>query len=114
MRMRESNEEEKKSVCVMDASGPLGHALVARLLRRGYTVHAATYPHHHHHPEEEYQQHPRLKLFRADPLDYHAIADAVHGCSGLFAIFNTPSSSQSQSHSCFLVRLSLSPPVRSI
>uniref|UniRef100_A0A0D3HGX8 NAD-dependent epimerase/dehydratase domain-containing protein n=1 Tax=Oryza barthii TaxID=65489 RepID=A0A0D3HGX8_9ORYZ len=102
MRMRESNEEEKKSVCVMDASGPLGHALVARLLRRGYTVHAATYPHHHHHPEEEYQQHPRLKLFRADPLDYHAIADAVHGCSGLFAIFNTPSSSQSQSHSCFL------------
>uniref|UniRef100_A0A0E0MB60 NAD(P)-binding domain-containing protein n=1 Tax=Oryza punctata TaxID=4537 RepID=A0A0E0MB60_ORYPU len=90
---------EKKSVCVVDASGPLGHALVARLLRRGYTVHAATY----HHPEE-YQQHPRLKLFRADPLDYHAIADAVHGCSGLFAIFNTPSS-QSQSHapsSCFL------------
>uniref|UniRef100_A0A0E0F143 NAD-dependent epimerase/dehydratase domain-containing protein n=1 Tax=Oryza meridionalis TaxID=40149 RepID=A0A0E0F143_9ORYZ len=109
MRMRESNEEEKKSVCVMDASGPLGHALVARLLRRGYTVHAATYPHPQHHPEledeeeeEEYQQHPRLKLFRADPLDYHAIADAVHGCSGLFAIFNTPSSSQSQSLSCFL------------
>ncbi|KAG8092668.1 hypothetical protein GUJ93_ZPchr0012g20374 [Zizania palustris] len=74
-----------KSVCVMDASGPLGHALVARLLRRGYTVHAATYHQDHH-----YDHHPRLKLFRADPSDYHAIADAVHGCSGLFAIFNTP------------------------
>ncbi|KAL5224845.1 hypothetical protein ABZP36_011484 [Zizania latifolia] len=78
-----------KSVCVMDASGPLGHALVARLLRRGYTVHAATY-HQSPHQDHHYDHHPRLKLFRADPLDYHAIADAVHGCSGLFAIFNTP------------------------
>uniref|UniRef100_J3N574 NAD-dependent epimerase/dehydratase domain-containing protein n=1 Tax=Oryza brachyantha TaxID=4533 RepID=J3N574_ORYBR len=82
--MRE--KEKEKSVCVMDASGPLGRALVARLLHRGYTVHAATYQ---PQPEEQ-QHHPRLKLFRADPYDYHAIADAVHGCSGLFAIFNTP------------------------
>ena len=93
---------EGKSVCVMDASGPLGHAIVDRLLRRGYTVHAATY----HQSESEYdeEQHPRLKVFRADPLDYHAIADAVHGCSGLFAIFNNTCSSfvrhsQSQSKS---------------
>ncbi|KAF0930827.1 hypothetical protein E2562_035404 [Oryza meyeriana var. granulata] len=77
--------EKEKSVCVMDASGPLGHALVDRLLRRGYTVHAATYQ-----QTDGYEHHPGLKLFRADPLDYHAIADAVHGCSGLFAIFNTP------------------------
>ncbi|KAL5232490.1 hypothetical protein ABZP36_031266 [Zizania latifolia] len=82
------NNNTEKSVCVMDASGPLGHALVARLLRRGYTVHAATYQ---SRPDQDhYDDHPRLKLFRADPFDYHAIADAVHGCSGIFAIFNTP------------------------
>ncbi|CAM0956032.1 unnamed protein product [Alopecurus aequalis] len=83
-----------KSVCVMDASGPLGHALVHRLLRRGYTVHAATYDHSH---EEEAallgrcagaDEERRLKLFRADPFDYHSIADAVRGCSGLFCMFN--------------------------
>uniref|UniRef100_A0ACD5TLN6 Uncharacterized protein n=1 Tax=Avena sativa TaxID=4498 RepID=A0ACD5TLN6_AVESA len=80
-----------KSVCVMDASGPLGHALVSRLLRRGYTVHAATY--HRSHDEEAALRRAggdgeRLKLFRADPFDYHSIADAVRGCSGLFCMFN--------------------------
>lgn len=85
-----------KSVCVMDASGPLGHALVHRLLRRGYTVHAATYD---QSLDEEAallrrcaaagHDEDRLKLFRADPFDYHTIADAVRGCSGLFCMFNT-------------------------
>ncbi|KAI4964126.1 hypothetical protein ZWY2020_007002 [Hordeum vulgare] len=85
--------ESDKSVCVMDASGPLGHALVHRLLRRGYTVHAATYD---HSLDEEAgllaaagHDEDRLKLFRADPFDYHTIADAVRGCSGLFCMFNT-------------------------
>lgn len=32
-----------KTVCVMDASGQLGSALVRRLLQRGYTVHAAVH-----------------------------------------------------------------------
>lgn len=96
-----------KSVCVMDAAGPLGHALVDRLLRRGYTVHAATYVSGDGEREEEeaaaallshlsscggdvdaYRH--RLKLFRADPFDYHAIADAVRGCAGVFCMFNTP------------------------
>ncbi|XP_047094074.1 cinnamoyl-CoA reductase-like SNL6 [Lolium rigidum] len=80
-----------KSVCVMDASGPLGHALVHRLLRRGYTVHAATYGRSR---DDEAallaasSQGDRLKLFRADPFDYHSIADAVRGCSGLFCMFD--------------------------
>lgn len=34
-----------KTVCVMDASGRLGSALVHRLLQRGYTVHAAVHSH---------------------------------------------------------------------
>lgn len=34
--------EAEKTVCVMDAGGRVGAALVKKLLRRGYTVHAAT------------------------------------------------------------------------
>ncbi|CAL4932459.1 unnamed protein product [Urochloa decumbens] len=104
---------EGKSVCVMDAAGPLGHALVDRLLRRGYTVHAATYGRGGEDEEEEDREAAaaagalldhlsrggggggdahmhRLKAFRADPFDYHAIADAVRGCAGVFCMFNTP------------------------
>ena len=99
-----------KSVCVMDAAGPLGHALVDRLLRRGYTVHAATYAACGDGGDDEEEEEAttaallshlssscggdayrqRLKLFRADPFDYHAIADAVRGCAGVFCMFNTP------------------------
>ncbi|RLN17512.1 cinnamoyl-CoA reductase 1-like [Panicum miliaceum] len=97
-----------KSVCVMDAAGPLGHALVDRLLRRGYTVHAATYGRGEEDDEGDgepaagaLRKHlsrggggdaygHRLKVFRADPFDYHAIADAVRGCAGVFCMFNTP------------------------
>jgi hypothetical protein len=34
---------EGKTVCEMDAAGPLDHALVDRLLRRGYTIYDTTY-----------------------------------------------------------------------
>ncbi|CAD6204609.1 unnamed protein product [Miscanthus lutarioriparius] len=91
----------------MDAAGPLGHALADRLLRRGYTVHAATYAACGDEREEEEEAaallshlsscggdvdayRHRLKVFRADPFDYHAIADAVRGCAGVFCMFNTP------------------------
>ncbi|KAJ1296108.1 hypothetical protein BS78_01G273600 [Paspalum vaginatum] len=95
----------RKSVCVMDAAGPLGHALVDRLLRRGYTVHAATYGGRGEEEEDDEAAGAllkrlscgggdacghRLKVFRADPFDYHAIADAVRGCAGVFCMFNTP------------------------
>lgn len=36
-----ANFNDYNVVCVMDASGQLGSALVQRLLKRGYTVHAA-------------------------------------------------------------------------
>lgn len=32
----------------------------------------------------------RLRLFDADPFDYHSIVDAVRGCSGLFYAFDPP------------------------
>lgn len=81
-----------KTVCVMDASGRLGLALVRALLQRGYTVHAAL------HNRDELQSlrglssdNNKLRLFHSDPLDYHSIIDALRGCSGLFYSFEPPS-----------------------
>ncbi|KAH6766625.1 hypothetical protein C2S52_017608 [Perilla frutescens var. hirtella] len=81
-----------KTVCVMDASGRLGSALVHRLLQRGYTVHAAIHSH------DELQRYKRqsiekeeLRVFHSDPLDYHSILDALKGCSALFYSFELPS-----------------------
>ncbi|MCE0481845.1 hypothetical protein HAX54_039934 [Datura stramonium] len=88
-----------KRVCVMDAAGYLGSAIVHRLLLRGYTVHAAFQNH------DEMQcfkrkygggnvddsKSKKLICFHADPLDYHSIVDALKGCCGLFYSFETPS-----------------------
>ncbi|GAY62187.1 hypothetical protein CUMW_215810 [Citrus unshiu] len=85
-----------KTVCVMDASGHFASALVRRLLLRGYTVHAAL----HNHAgklqciEEElinYNEEKKLKVFQADPFDYHSLVNALKGCSGLFYSFEPPS-----------------------
>ncbi|XP_040985888.1 cinnamoyl-CoA reductase-like SNL6 [Juglans microcarpa x Juglans regia] len=79
------------TVCVINASGHLGSALVERLLLRGYTVHAAV-----QHDDEQMQfnglscENKKLKIFRSDPFDYHSITDALKGCSGLFYAFEPP------------------------
>ncbi|CAA7406621.1 unnamed protein product [Spirodela intermedia] len=83
--------EAEKTVCVMDAGGRVGAALVKKLLRRGYTVHAAT-------QGDRWGvaklagggESERLKVFRADPFDYQSLLDAVRGCSGLFYSFEPP------------------------
>ncbi|XP_020261021.1 cinnamoyl-CoA reductase-like SNL6 [Asparagus officinalis] len=82
-----------KTVCVMDASGRLGNALVESLLQRGYTVHAALCNHDDVEASKEGvlgEENKMLKVFRADPFDYHSIVDALRGCSGLFYSFETP------------------------
>lgn len=33
----------------------------------------------------------KLRVFPADPLDYHSIMDALKGCSALFYSFEPPS-----------------------
>ncbi|KAL0317853.1 UNVERIFIED_CONTAM: hypothetical protein Sangu_2199600 [Sesamum angustifolium] len=87
-----SSSSSSKTVCVMDAGGRLGSALLHRLLHTGYTVHAAL-----HNPEELVQCYTsekkqlRLRVFQADPLDYHSIMDALKGCSALFYSFELPS-----------------------
>ncbi|KAI8565272.1 hypothetical protein RHMOL_Rhmol03G0246000 [Rhododendron molle] len=97
-----------KRVCVMGASGPLGSALVQRLLQRGYAVHAAALRHYppntHVHVSggvdclegvlsscDHEKKNKRLRAFDTDPLDYHSILDALKGCSGLFYCFDPPS-----------------------
>lgn len=83
-----------RTVCVMDASGHLGSALVHLLLHRGYTVHAALQPHPNGFQSVEELlpcSNKSLKIFDADPFDYHSITAALKGCCGLFYCFEPPS-----------------------
>ncbi|XP_038888617.1 cinnamoyl-CoA reductase-like SNL6 isoform X1 [Benincasa hispida] len=78
------------AVCVMDASTPLGTALVHRLLHLDFTVHAAI---HTNMPEfmfDGFDDNKKLKIFHSDPFDYHSILDALRGCCGLFYTFDPP------------------------
>ncbi|WOL07669.1 cinnamoyl-CoA reductase-like SNL6 [Canna indica] len=83
---------DRNTVCVVDASSRLGYSLVERLLRRGYTVHAAAYNRGEScgSLRRLLSENRRLKLFEADPFDYQSIVDAVKGCSGLFYTFEPP------------------------
>ncbi|XP_042464032.1 cinnamoyl-CoA reductase-like SNL6 [Zingiber officinale] len=85
---------DRNTVCVMDAASLLGVSLVMRLLQRGYTVHAAAYSRTGDFSATlerlSAEDRRRLRLFAADPLDYHSIVDAVGGCSGLFYAFEPP------------------------
>ncbi|KAL8206009.1 hypothetical protein R6Q57_009560 [Mikania cordata] len=78
-----------KRVCVMDAGGCFGSALVHHLLQRGYFVHAAV------STQVEMQSmnadSKNLRVFHTDPLDYHSILKALEGCYGLFYSFEPPS-----------------------
>ncbi|XP_078438004.1 cinnamoyl-CoA reductase-like SNL6 [Wolffia australiana] len=77
-----------KRVCVMDAGGRVGAALVKKLLSRGYVVNAASQGDGRALVEilgEEERE--RVEFFRTDPFDYHSLCDAVKGCSGLFYSF---------------------------
>ncbi|KAF5442563.1 hypothetical protein F2P56_035207 [Juglans regia] len=88
-----SFNQNSKTVCVMDASGRLGSALVQRLLHRGYTVHAAVQNHGEilmQSLEGVAGDHEKLRVFHSDHLDYHSIMDALKGCSGLFYCFEPP------------------------
>ncbi|KAG5601444.1 hypothetical protein H5410_032814 [Solanum commersonii] len=79
------------TICVMDASTRLGTKLVKRLLKRGYTVHAAIQNHGESSSLKRIEcEEKKLKIFESDPFDYHSILDALKGCSGLFYSFESP------------------------
>ncbi|RLN13168.1 cinnamoyl-CoA reductase 2-like isoform X2 [Panicum miliaceum] len=78
------------TVCVTGAGGFVGSWLVERLLAAGrYTVHGTV-----RDPGDAKNAHlaalggaaERLRLFRADVLDYGAVAAAVAGCDGVFHV----------------------------
>nr|AIX92148.1 cinnamoyl-CoA reductase 1 [Betula platyphylla] len=88
-----SFNQNSKTVCVMDASGRLGSALVQQLLHRGYTVHAAVQNHGELQSFGEVlncSEQKKLRVFHSDHLEYHSIMDALKGCSALFYTFEPP------------------------
>lgn len=93
-------DESSKRVCVMDAGGSLGSALVYHLLLRGYFVHAASQ--NHAYMQSTYGtfgDSKKLRVIHADPLDYHSIVEAMDGCCGLFYSFEPPSDQPTYSES---------------
>ncbi|KAK9054860.1 hypothetical protein SSX86_025939 [Deinandra increscens subsp. villosa] len=86
-----------KRVCVMDAAGSFGSALVHRLLQRGYFVHAAI--NHQVEMQSMGGKSDNLRVFHTDPLDYHSIVEALDGCYGLFYSFQPPSDQSSYDES---------------
>ncbi|VAI78491.1 unnamed protein product [Triticum turgidum subsp. durum] len=78
------------AVCVTGAGGFIASWLVRRLLSRGdYAVHGTV-----RDPSDPKNDHlralagagERLRLFKADVLDYLSVASAVAGCAGVFHI----------------------------
>ncbi|KAK8916177.1 hypothetical protein KSP39_PZI022644 [Platanthera zijinensis] len=79
-----------KTVCVVDVSSPLGGAIVDRLLHLGYSVHAASFS-RGDSSTAAWRESKRVRVFAADPLDYHSIAAAIRGCSGVFYTYDNES-----------------------
>ncbi|XBI82170.1 hypothetical protein VPH35_090919 [Triticum aestivum] len=85
----EGNGGSGKTVCVTGAGGYIASWLVQLLLSRGYAVHGTV-----RHLGEEKTGHLRrlenasenLRLFKADLLDYDAMAAAIVGCQGVFHV----------------------------
>ncbi|KAM7263677.1 hypothetical protein ACFE04_001360 [Oxalis oulophora] len=77
-----------EKVCVTGANGFIGSCLVRTLLEYGYTdIHCSIQPStDHSHLFEILKPYPnaRISIFTADLLDADAIANAIHGCSGVF------------------------------
>ncbi|XP_037442379.1 cinnamoyl-CoA reductase 1-like [Triticum dicoccoides] len=87
--LAEGNGGSGKTVCVTGAGGYIASWLVKLLLSRGYAVHGTV-----RHLGEEKTGHLRrlenasenLRLFKADLLDYDAMAAAIVGCQGVFHV----------------------------
>ncbi|KAI7747870.1 hypothetical protein M8C21_027442 [Ambrosia artemisiifolia] len=79
--------EKARVVCVTGAGGFVGSWLVKHLLSKNYTVHGTV-----RNPLDEKYGHlkklekasEKLKLFKADLLDYGSLCAAIDGCDGVF------------------------------
>ncbi|KAK4486774.1 hypothetical protein RD792_006644 [Penstemon davidsonii] len=80
---------EKGKVCVTGAGGYIASWLIKLLLSDGYTVHGTV-----RNPGDDKNAHlknlenapEKLKLFKADLLDFDSILAAVKGCDGVFHV----------------------------
>ncbi|KAL3845916.1 hypothetical protein ACJIZ3_003319 [Penstemon smallii] len=80
---------EKGKVCVTGAGGYVASWLIKLLLSDGYTVHGTV-----RNPGDDKNAHlkslenapEKLKLFKADLLDFDSILAAVKGCDGVFHV----------------------------
>ncbi|XP_019703966.1 cinnamoyl-CoA reductase 1 [Elaeis guineensis] len=80
---------EKRRVCVTGAGGFIASWLVKALLNKGFMVHGTV-----RDPSDEKNAHLKklenasenLQLFKADLLDYNAVASAIAGCEGVFHV----------------------------
>ncbi|KAL6844765.1 hypothetical protein ACP4OV_025424 [Aristida adscensionis] len=78
-----------ETVCVTGAGGYIASWLVKLLLSRGYTVHGTVRDLSDSktaHLKRLEHASERLKLFKADLLDYDAMAAAIAGCQGVFHV----------------------------
>ncbi|KAM0918968.1 hypothetical protein ACQ4PT_008406 [Festuca glaucescens] len=96
----EGEGRKAKTVCVTGAGGFVASWLVKRLLSTGdYTVHGTV-----RDPSDPKNGHltaldvagERLRLFKADVLDYASVAHAVAGCDGVFHVASPVPAAQTQ------------------
>ncbi|XP_021717790.1 cinnamoyl-CoA reductase 2-like [Chenopodium quinoa] len=100
--MEKSNEDEhqRSVVCVTGGSGFVASWLIKLLLSSGYSVHATVRtdpcdPKYEHLKQLD-KASEKLKLFKADLLDYDSVAAAIKGCIGVFHVASpVPSASVS-------------------
>nr|CAB3453799.1 unnamed protein product [Digitaria exilis] len=79
----------RETVCVTGAGGYIASWLVKLLLARGYTVHGTVRDLGEKkiaHLKRLENASGNLKLFKADLLDYDAMAAAIVGCQGVFHV----------------------------
>ncbi|XVE98656.1 hypothetical protein REPUB_Repub03eG0125800 [Reevesia pubescens] len=88
-------DQEKPTVCVLDASTYVGFWILKGLLSRGYKVHAALQK---KGSETEIEKkikemervEEKLSVFTVDIFDYQSILVALKGCSALFCCLDSP------------------------
>ncbi|KAA8535401.1 hypothetical protein F0562_030444 [Nyssa sinensis] len=85
--------QEKPTVCVLDASTYVGFWILKGLLDRGYTVHAAVRKNGETELVKKIRDMQRIEervvVFTVDMLDYHSILEAMKGCCALFCCLDS-------------------------
>lgn len=87
-------DQQKPTVCVLDASTYVGFWILKGLLSNGYTVHAAIQKNGEKEIvkriREMEEKEEKLVVFTIDILDYQSILVALKDCSGLFCSLDSP------------------------